>query len=180
MSPSDQSHIPVERLARLLLQRAREDDFLLRRVPANDDGPPPAAFPPADAVRHGGRRAISATTAEALEELISVALLSAQEAQDLAREVSRRARRGVAVAVALGMAALAIALAGAIAPRLDDAGRRTAATAALTRPIPPRDTASIDSPTENALTAAGMYEASALLPGHAGRRAEPAAQSPQI
>ncbi len=140
----DPSQIPIERLAQLLLQCARDDAALPRRTPANDDAlhaqyiddmynrlealpelrrdiqtmplDPDASLPVAPPA--------AAASNEDLEQLVAIALTSAQDAEDLSREAnaaSRRARRGMFVAVGLAAAGMAVAGAMIIGVRIDRA-----------------------------------------------------------
>lgn len=112
MTPRDYSQVPVEQLARLLLERARTDSGLPRRTPANNNEPPAGwSMPPmaqpcrpwfpdrlAEQPRFAGQ--------ERIEDLVSQAMAAAQEAEDIAlatRAASRRANRGAAIAMALGV-----------------------------------------------------------------------------
>jgi hypothetical protein len=141
----DPSQIPIEQLAQLLLQCARTDVALPLRSPANDDPlhavyidevynhlealpelrREPAAVRPAldpswPAVPD--RKPASNTD---LEELVAVALTSAQDAADLARDAhdaSLTARRGMYAAVGLAAIGLAIAAGASIGARLYHSG----------------------------------------------------------
>jgi hypothetical protein len=128
--------MPVEQLAEMLLAYARADAALPRRAPANDDGTaapllddmqtrietlprlrrenamrlrpemPPALFPAAEVASNRD-----------LEELVALALTSAHEAEDGARDagmLSRRAHRGMTLAVALALVGMVVATAGAV------------------------------------------------------------------
>jgi len=112
VTPRDFSQVPVEQLARLLLERARHDPGLPRRTPANSNEPPPGwQAPPvaqpcqpwfperlADQPRFAGQ--------DRLEELVTQAVTAAQQAEETAqatRAASRRANRGAAIAIALGI-----------------------------------------------------------------------------
>jgi hypothetical protein len=128
--------MPVEQLAQLLLHLARTDAALPRRTPANDDArhaqyvddmfnriealpelrrdTQPIRLEPHVASRPVPAAAVASN--EDLEELVAIALTSAQDAEDVSRdakEASRRARRGMIVAV--GLAVLGIVAAGAAA-----------------------------------------------------------------
>ncbi len=136
----DPSQMPVEQLAQLLLHLAREDAALPRRTPANDDAqhaeyvddmfnriealpelrrdsqpirlepyvstdPVPAAAPASN---------------EDLEELVAIALTSAQDAEDVSREArdaSRKARRGMVLAVSLAVVGVVVAGAATMGAR---------------------------------------------------------------
>ena len=70
-----------------------------------------------------------AASMEALEELVSAALTSAQDAEALSQEAydaSRRARRGTMVGVVLAMVGIAVGVAGAMGGRLLSSQDRTA------------------------------------------------------
>jgi hypothetical protein len=126
--------MPVEQLAQLLLHLARTDAALPRRTPANDDAQHARhvddmynrieALPelrrdtqPIRLEPHLSSRPVPAAAVasnEDLEELVAIALTSAQDAEDVSREAqeaSRRARRGVIVAA--GLALIGIVVAGA-------------------------------------------------------------------
>ena len=123
VTPDDQSQLPVEHLAQVLLRLARDDTALARRPAANDDDmqsrldalpvmqrepEPMLSLPP---------RLGDAAGMEALEELVSVAIGVARDAEDLsheAYEASRWARRGVIAGVALGLLGIAVAAAGVL------------------------------------------------------------------
>jgi hypothetical protein len=130
----DPSQMPVEQLAQLLLHLAREDAALPRRTPANDDAEHARyiddmfnrieALPelrrdskPIRLEPHVSSRPVPAAAVasnEDLEELVAIALTSAQDAEDVSREAkeaSRKARRGMFVAV--GLAIVGVAAAGA-------------------------------------------------------------------
>lgn len=111
MTPRDLSQVPVEQLARLLLDRARNDSGLPRRTAANSNEAPPGwrapePAPPcspwfperlAEQPRFAGQDRIA--------DLVSQAITAAQEAEGIAlatRDASRRANRGAAIAMALG------------------------------------------------------------------------------
>ena len=136
MTPGDQSQLPVEHLAQLLLRHARDDAALAKRSVANDDDmlgrlealatspkvqsepEPPQPVPPTHPPPHlpprlpTGRAGTGSMAA--LEELVAIALTSAQDAEDLSRAASRRVRLGVAAAIAVGLAGVAIGAFGVI------------------------------------------------------------------
>lgn len=112
MIPRDFSQIPVEQLARLLLDQARHDPQLPRRTPANGNEPPPGWSAPAAAEPSQPwfperlSEAPSLPGQERIADLVSQALSAAEEAAGIAlatREASRRANRGAAIAMALGV-----------------------------------------------------------------------------
>jgi hypothetical protein len=129
VTPDDETQVPVEHLAQRLLQHARQDARLAQRTAANDDDmhsrilalpemqhcwEPSLELPPRLGLADVG-------TMEALEELVSNALASAQDAEVLSQEAfdaSRRARRGVIAGVALAMLGIAVAVASAMGGRL--------------------------------------------------------------
>ncbi|HUB45276.1 MAG TPA: hypothetical protein VMB73_09860, partial [Acetobacteraceae bacterium] len=129
MTPDDESQVPVEHLAQLLVQHARQDTRLAQRTAANDDAmhsriqalpamqrewAPTLQLPP----RFGSADSASM---EALEELVSTALTSAQDAEALSQEAydaSRRARRGMMLGLALAGLGIAVALASAMGGHL--------------------------------------------------------------
>lgn len=125
MTPGDYSQLPVEQLAQLLLLRAREDVALAQRLPANDDRHAghddmqsriealPAMQREDDLALSLPPRLGEPAAMEALEELVAVALTSAQDAEALSQQASRRARRGTTLAVALGILGMVIAAGGA-------------------------------------------------------------------
>lgn len=130
--------MPVEHLAQLLLQCARADAALPRRAAANDDElhqrsvddmynriealpelrreprmPLPLPLPPIPTV--------AVASNEDLEELVAMALASAQDAEDISQEAnaaSRRARRGMFLAVGVAALGIVIATAGTLGVRL--------------------------------------------------------------
>ena len=111
MTPHDFSQVPVEQLARLLLERARRDPGLPRRTPANSNEAPPGWTVPLPARPcqpwFPGRLAEQPRFAgqDRIEDLVSQAITAAQEAEDIAqatRAASRKANRGAAIAMALG------------------------------------------------------------------------------
>lgn len=122
MASRDISQLPVERLAGLLLERARLDPSLPSRSPANSNEPPRGWIAPLPA------RVCRPRLPADLEEqprfpgqdqiagLVAHALAAAEEAEQAARATqlaSRRAARGVAVAIVLGaLGAVAGASAG--------------------------------------------------------------------
>lgn len=124
MIPGDLSQLPVERLAQLLLQHARDDGSLPQRTAANDDDDTfgrddmfsrIASLPTMqreEPVRLPPRLGADAADMEVLEGLVSLALTSAQDAEELSREAheaSRRTRRGMVFAIALSMLGIAVA-----------------------------------------------------------------------
>jgi hypothetical protein len=137
VTPDDESQVPVEHLAQLLVQHARQDTRLAQRTAANDDAmhsriqalpamqrewAPTLQLPP----RFGSADSASM---EALEELVSTALTSAQDAEALSQEAydaSRRARRGMMVGLALAGLGIAVALASAMGGHLLQAQDNTA------------------------------------------------------
>jgi hypothetical protein len=107
----DTSQLPVERLASLLLERARLDPSLPRRSPANSNEPPAGWLAPVPAL--ACRPRFPATLEdqprfpgqEQIADLVAHALAAAEEAEEAARLTqlaSRRAARGAAVAIVLG------------------------------------------------------------------------------
>jgi hypothetical protein len=133
--------MPIERLAQLLLQQAQADTALPRRTPANDDAlhasfvddmfnrieALPELQRESEAIRREPYlsppvvRAAEVASNEDLEELVSIALASAQDAEDVSREAaeaSRKARRGMFVAVGVAALGIVIATAGTISARL--------------------------------------------------------------
>lgn len=141
MTRRDPSQMPIEQLAQLLVQYARADAALPRRTPANDDAEHakyvddmfnriealPELRRDAQAIRREPQvsspvvPATAAPSNEDLEELVAIALESAQDAEDISREAqqaSRKARRGMFVAIALAAVGIAIAGAATISTRL--------------------------------------------------------------
>jgi hypothetical protein len=133
--------MPIERLAQLLLQHAQADTALPRRPPANDDAQHATfvddmfnrieGLPELRRESEAMRRepyvsppvlpAAEVASNEDLEELVSIALASAQDAEDVSREAaeaSRKARRGMFVAVGVAALGIVIATAGTISARL--------------------------------------------------------------
>lgn len=145
MTRRDPSQMPIEHLAQLLLQCARADATLPRRSPANDDAQharyvddmfnriealpelrreaqPMVVEPP---VSSPVLPATATASNEDLEELVAIALESAQDAEDISRdaqEASRKARRGMFVAIVLAAVGIAIASAATISARLYGGG----------------------------------------------------------
>jgi hypothetical protein len=132
--------MPIERLAQLLVQCARADAALPRRTPANDDSQHaryvdamykrletlPDLRSESQAMRLAPQvasplvPAAAVASNEDLEELVAIALTSAQDAEDVSRaanEASRKARRGMFVAVALAAIGVTIASTAAISAR---------------------------------------------------------------
>ena len=116
----------VEELAQYLLRCAQEDAALPCRAAANDDDMSSrmAALEELQAVPYAPPPRVPRTDVasnEDLEELVSLALMSAHDAEDVslqANEAARRTRRGVVLATALGMLSIVIATAGVIGGRL--------------------------------------------------------------
>jgi hypothetical protein len=145
VAPRDHSQLPVERLAGLLLERARLDPSLPRRSPANSNEPPPGWVAPAPA--RACRPRLPATLAaeprfpgqERIADLVAHALAAAEEAEEAARATrlaSRRAARGAAVAIVLG-ALGAVAGASAGVGSLIQADARPQLQAAIAPGVPP-------------------------------------------
>lgn len=140
MTPDDESQVPVEHLAQLLVQHARQDTRLAQRTAANDDAmhsriqelpamqrewAPSLQLPP----RFG---TADSASMEALEELVSSALTSAQDAEALSQEAydaSRRTRRGMMAGLALATVGIVVAVAGVIGGHLVGAQDSTAGLA---------------------------------------------------
>jgi hypothetical protein len=139
--------MPIEQLAQLLVQYARANAALPRRTPANDDAlhaqyvddmfhrieALPELRREAETMRPDPQLSspMVPTTAPAsnedLEELVAIALESAQDAADISREAheaSRRAKHGMFVAIALAAVGIAIAGAATISARLYDGGNQ--------------------------------------------------------
>jgi hypothetical protein len=149
----DFSQIPVEHLARLLLECARGDAALPRRSPANDElGQASGAddmFNRIEALPEQRRDveaaefepvlslpmvpAVGMASNEEMEELVASALTSAHDAEDVAREAhqaGRKTRRGMFVAVGLASIGIAIACAAAIGTGYRGAGNQQVAAIA--------------------------------------------------
>lgn len=171
---------PVECLAHLLLRHARHDDTVLRRIPANDDSRHSLALlvqrePAEQQWARKQRPVTAAATMVALEELVTTAVISAHEAEDLSREAIRRARRGVTLAVALGLAALIVAMAGSVAPRrISEAGWQSATAAWQFGRVVTR---AAEAGMRSTAARAAVHEARDITPAPGPDRAIPAAQS---
>ncbi len=139
--------MPIEQLAQLLLECARQDAALPRRAPANDDDEHARyvdemynrleALPelrretseilPRQQVSIGPGAAAEVASNEDLEELVAIALSSAQEAEDISREAnvaSRKATRGMFAAVGLAVIGIAIAGAATVGARYEVSGNQ--------------------------------------------------------
>ncbi|HET8997581.1 MAG TPA: hypothetical protein VFN42_13010 [Acetobacteraceae bacterium] len=168
MTPRDYSQVPVEQLARLLLERARTDSGLPRRTPANTNEPPPGwSVPPeaqpcrpwfpdrlAEQPRFAGQ--------ERIEDLVSQAMAAAQEAEDIARAASRRANRGAAVAMALGVFGALAGVGAGVGSLLCDTGAR-----------PPVQAAQAADPVQPAAATAAAIAGQTELAQPAAMQAEP-------
>ncbi len=104
------SQVPVEQLARLLLEQAQVDAGLPRRTAANSNLAPAGWVEPAPTPLHAPRRQFVAArksdVSGELEALVSHVVTHAHEAEQIAREAratTQRVVRGVAVAVALSV-----------------------------------------------------------------------------
>ncbi len=205
----DPSQMPVEQLAQLLLHLAREDAALPRRTPANDDAQhaqyvddmfnriealpelrrdsQPIRLEPH--VSTDPLPAAAAASNEDLEELVAIALTSAQDAGDISREAkeaSRKARRGMVLAVSLAVVGVVVAGAATMGARqsstdnqqMAEIARQVQALAVLQRHINDQ-LSEIQAPTplQDAHAAAPMREASAA-PGTPRSNTVPPALAP--
>ena len=121
MTSRDRSQTPVEQLAQYLLEQAHANAELQRRAPANDDevldGSDPLQ-PSAVELRLSAelQAAAAPLMSDDLEELISFAISSAQNAGDVSQHAiaaSRRASRYMAVAAGLSVLGMVIGAIGA-------------------------------------------------------------------
>jgi hypothetical protein len=144
--PGDFSQLPVEQLARLLLERARHDPALPSRSPANSNECPSGwiAPPPAQACRAWLPHRLDPQPRfpgqEQLEALVAEALTAAQDAEAIAQAsqtASRRANRGAAIAMVVGLLGAVFGLAAGVGPLLDGANPPTMEAAA--DPVQPAD-----------------------------------------
>lgn len=128
MTSRDSSQVPVEQLARLLLDRAREDPELPCRSPANSNAAPPGWVAPAAQVF---QRRVPADTPggsarEPLEAMVARAFAAAQQAEHAAQRLSearRRANRGAAIAMAFGILGMLTGIAAVTGYLPNPAGR---------------------------------------------------------
>ena len=116
--PEDRPGLPVDRLARRLLAEAAASPALVSRTgaPAKLTPKPPADRFPTMALLSDPALDIQ----QYLEDLVSIAVKSAQQAEDVslqAQDASKRARRGMAVVAGLGAVGLLVGAAGFAASR---------------------------------------------------------------
>jgi hypothetical protein len=110
--------MPVERLARRLLAAAEASPALIGRAKTA-----PAVANPRVAESFAAMALLSDPALDVrqyLEDLVTIAVNSAQQAEDLAvqaREASRKARRGMAVVASIGAVGLVVGVAGFAASR---------------------------------------------------------------
>ena len=110
--------MPVEQLARRLLAAAEATPALIGRAKTA-----PAVANPRVAESFAAMALLSDPALDVrqyLEDLVTIAVNSAQQAEDLAvqaREASRKARRGMAVVASIGALGLVVGVAGFAASR---------------------------------------------------------------
>jgi cell division protein FtsB len=116
MRQDDSSHFPAARLARILMDQARQDPSLLGRSRAEmessliEAGEQPIALPDA-----------SCSVSEYLENLVMIAVESSRDAEATYREAcetNRRSRRRELVAAALCVVGVLAGVTGAVTARL--------------------------------------------------------------
>jgi hypothetical protein len=141
--PDDSSGAPVERLARSLLACARDQPSLLFRPPAVDDRALPGLVE--ELPRSHGRPALLAPgrlnrlseRSPYLEELVSIAVATAHQAEDAARRASDAcalAKRDRVAWAGFGVLGIVIGLAGAVdAHWVQGIGRRPVETVSALR-----------------------------------------------
>jgi len=127
VTPRDRSQIPVEQLAQHLIEQAHANAELQRRAPANDDEVLDGSDPlQPNAVELQLSAELQAAAAplisDDLEELISFAISSAQNAGDVSQHAiaaSRRANRYMVIAAGLSVLGMIIGAIGAGAAFID-------------------------------------------------------------
>ena len=118
LQPKSPPGLPVERLARQLLAEAEACPALIGRA---ETAPAVASTRVAESFASMALLSDPALDVrQYLEDLVSIAVNSAQQAEDLAvqaREAGRKARRGMAVVASLGAMGLVVGVAGFAASR---------------------------------------------------------------
>jgi hypothetical protein len=125
MTPEDFARLPVERMAQRLLQNIGADPGLIGRggTVATVGATRPDALPDHDLARFSPMSLLSDPTFDVrqyLEDLVSIAVTSAQQAEGVAlkaQEASRKARRAMAFVATLGTIGLLVGVAGFAAER---------------------------------------------------------------